>query len=238
METISVNPNQQEFVYSWKRNNQGGYRVPLFSDRLIERMKERGERQIDLVTATGATKGAVSKWINQNAIPDARYLMPLARFLGVTPAWLTTGRLPKEPQGAQEEPLRRVPIISSIDAGNWCSGYAKEYLDKHTEFQVTTLNDISEQAFALRVKGDSMVNPHAMPSLPDGAMVVVDPAVSAGSGDIVVAQMRGGDEAVIKRLVIDGPMRYLAPLNPKYPTIAIDADCRIVGRVRQVIQTL
>lgn len=51
------------------------------SDRIIQRMKELNIRQVDLVEATGATKGAVSKWVAGTNIPKAEYLPALATIL-------------------------------------------------------------------------------------------------------------------------------------------------------------
>ncbi len=45
---------------------------------------------------------------------------------------------------------------------------------------------------------------------------------------------KGSNEATIKKLVIDGPKRYLKPLNPAYPVIEIDSSCTICGVVRKV----
>ncbi|MBM7455204.1 SOS-response transcriptional repressor LexA [Oceanisphaera litoralis] len=237
METLEVNPKRLQFVYPCKQDWPARADMRLFSERVAERMRELQIRQVDIAAATKATKGAVSKWINHNAIPEVKYLIPLSRCLKVTPEWLTSGREPKEPTGIQFEPTRRVPIISSVTAGRWTANYSSEHLDSSTEYQVTTLN-VSGEAFALRVQGDSMTNPYASPSIPEGSIVIVEPHPAPDSGRIVVAMLDGSDEATIKRLQVDGPNRYLVPLNPKYSTIPINGNCRIVGYVRQVIQNL
>ena len=44
------------------------------SDRIIQRMKDLGLRQTAIVEATGATKGAVSKWVAGTNTPKAEFL--------------------------------------------------------------------------------------------------------------------------------------------------------------------
>lgn len=84
----------------------------LFSERLVERMKELQVRQVDLVTATKASKGTVSKWINHNAVPETKFLLPLASYLRVTPIWLSSGKGPKD------EDLTTVPTIPASNEVN------------------------------------------------------------------------------------------------------------------------
>ena len=60
-------------------------------------------------------------------------------------------------------------------------------------------------AFALRVAGDSMVNPLGFPSIPEGSIVIVDPDGIAENGKIVVARLEDSVEATLKKLVINGP---------------------------------
>ena len=42
------------------------------------------------------------------------------------------------------------------------------------------------------------------------------------------------NQATFKQLVIDGPRRYLKPLNPRYPVIPIEREARICGVVREM----
>ncbi len=131
----------------------------------------------------------------------------------------------------------KVPVISWVQAGAW-----EEIIDNFQpgdaeEWRPTTAN-CGPNAFALRVKGDSMVNPTGFPSIPEGSVVIVDPDGQADSGRIVVAKLEDSQEATLKRLVIDGPNRYLKALNPDYKPIEINGNCRIVGVVRQIIADL
>ncbi len=66
------------------------------SDRIIQRMTELKVRQVDLIEATGATKGAVSKWVAGTNVPKAEYLPGLAAVLKTTQEWLLTGKEPEK----------------------------------------------------------------------------------------------------------------------------------------------
>ncbi len=66
----------------------------------------------------------------------------------------------------------------------------------------------------------------------------MQPCPQPDSGRIVVAMLKGSDEATIKRLEKDGPNKYLIPLNPKFDPIPINGNCRIIGYVKQVIMDL
>lgn len=131
-----------------------------------------------------------------------------------------------------------LPLISSVTAGTW-SESSDPYAPGAAEEWVKTLLKVSNNAFALRVKGNSMQNPYGTPSIPEGAIVIVEPAeTTPQSGKIVVAKLADSQEVTLKRLVIDGGTTYLEPLNPKFDPIKIGEDCIIVGTVKQVIQNI
>jgi len=124
----------------------------------------------------------------------------------------------------------RVPLINYIQAGHWSE--IKDHFEP-LEWIDTTLK-ASINTFALRVIGDSMTNPFGAPSIPEGFIVIIDPEIQAKHGSIVVARLENSNEAMIKQLIIDGPHRYLKPLNPNYRTIEITENCVICGVARKV----
>ena len=83
--------------------------------------------------------------------------------------------------------------------------------------------------FALRVRGDSMINA----GLLSGDKVVVRPQQSADDGQIVVARI--GDEATVKRLRRRGGKVWLMPENDNY--VPIDgSEAEIIGLVKAVFR--
>ena len=85
------------------------------------------------------------------------------------------------------------------------------------------------KCFALRVRGDSMINAAIL----DGDMVVVRPQQTADDGQIVVARI--GDEATVKRLYRRDGEIWLMPENEAYSPIE-GSEAEIIGLVRAVIR--
>lgn len=234
-----------------------------YGKRLKSARKNKGLSQEALAKISGVKQGSISK-IERGDQSSSTFDIELAEALGVHALWLKTGDIKKQPnwlyQVAPEkttlneksikldsnhyiphhnniEPgpniTSSVPLISWIQAGAWQEiidnlhpGDAEEWID--------TTAKVSEQSFALRIKGDSMTNPHGSPSLPEGSLAIIDPNAHCDNGNIVVARLEDSMEATIKKLVIDGGQRYLKPLNPAYPTIPINGNCHIIGRAVRV----
>ncbi|MBY8151717.1 LexA family transcriptional regulator [Vibrio fluvialis] len=128
----------------------------------------------------------------------------------------------------------RIPLINWVQAGDWteiAEGFAFEDAEEWRE----VTGKAHEGCFALRVKGDSMENPSGKKSIPEGAVIVVDPDAPYSSGSLVVARLDDSREATFKQLVLDGEQKYLKPLNPQYPAIPINGNCSIIGVVKQAI---
>ena len=81
--------------------------------------------------------------------------------------------------------------------------------------------------FALRVRGDSMINAGIM----SGDKVVVRPQQHADDGQIVVARI--GDEATVKRLRRRNGQVWLLPENDNYEPID-GTEAEIIGLVKAV----
>ncbi len=64
-------------------------------------------------------------------------------------------------------------------------------------------------------------------------MILVDPALEAEPGKLVIVQWPDSDEAIFRKLVEEGGQRYLMPLNPTWPKALFTDECRIIGVVVQ-----
>lgn len=83
--------------------------------------------------------------------------------------------------------------------------------------------------FALRVRGDSMINAGIL----DGDKVIVRPQQTADDGQIVVAMWE--DEATVKRLRRRGGIVELVPENDAYPVLD-GTGVQIIGLVKGVVR--
>lgn len=90
--------------------------------------------------------------------------------------------------------------------------------------------DGDSTCFALRVRGDSMINVGIL----SGDMVVVRPQTTADDGQIVVARIE--DEATVKRLQRRNGEVWLMPENDAYSPID-GSQAEIIGLVKAVIRT-
>ena len=132
-----------------------------------------------------------------------------------------------------------VPLISWVQAGelngvedHYHPGDAEEWVEAHS-------SKPGSRAFALRIVGESMVNPTGEPSFPPGAIIIVDPDRAAAPGSFVVAKDVLTQEATFKRLVTDGGRWYLKALNPAFPAIEVDRpSLRIIGVAIEMIHSV
>ncbi|MCW8994585.1 MAG: transcriptional repressor LexA [Psychromonas sp.] len=92
----------------------------------------------------------------------------------------------------------------------------------------------AEDAFALRIRGDSMINA----GINDGDLVIVSPNEQSKNGDIVVAMLN--DEATVKRFELkDKKIKLIAENNAYLPIeIKSEDDFKIVGKVKGVVRWL
>ena len=88
--------------------------------------------------------------------------------------------------------------------------------------------DGDPSCFALRVRGDSMINAGIL----DGDKVVVRPQPTAHEGQIVVARI--GDEATVKRISFKNGI-WLLPENPNYEPIN-GQEAELIGLVKAVVR--
>lgn len=138
-------------------------------------------------------------------------------------------RLLTPSEGEESIPQRSVPLLGTIAAG--IPLLAVENVESYVPI-TSEMAGRSGDLFALRVRGDSMIEDHIM----DGDVIVVRSSASADNGAIVAALI--GDEATVKRLdSVSKPPRLL-PANPNYQPIPLDSeDARILGTIVGLIRT-
>ncbi|AGG31727.1 TPA: helix-turn-helix domain-containing protein [Morganella morganii subsp. morganii] len=214
------------------------------NERIKARRTQLNMTQQSLAKMLGVSRVSVTKWETGVTKPDGENLHMLAKSLDVSPEWLLFGGnepLSTELVSARKTiAVKQIPVISAVQAGDWTSTYASATIDDVLRWVNTTAR-VSESAFGLDVKGDSMTNPNGSPTIPEGSTVIVETqfgSIEDLYGKIVVAILDGTSDATIKKLVWDAPYTYLIPLNPNFKPIVVNGNCRIIGRVIQVIQNI
>ena len=119
-------------------------------------------------------------------------------------------------------PKNHVPVLGSVAAGNPI--LAEECVEDYLPFDA---GGRDEEYFALRVRGESMLNAGILP----GDLVVVHRQSTARHGEIVVALLE--DEATVKRLSLRNGQVWLMPENDEYSPID-GTYARILGKVAAV----
>jgi repressor LexA len=125
-----------------------------------------------------------------------------------------------------------VPILGRVAAG--APLLAEENREGELPLASTALPNGGEDVFALRIRGDSMIDAHIC----DGDLVLVRRQDTAHVNDIVVAMIAsdatGEGEATVKRYLRDGGRVVLKPENPTMSPIVVDPkqqEIRILGKV-------
>ena len=132
---------------------------------------------------------------------------------------------PMGPVAEEADPqTNRVPVVGSVAAGSPI--LAQECIEDYLTFDTQGL---SGEHFALRVRGESMLNAGILP----GDLVVVHRQAEAYNGEIVVALFE--DEATVKTLRRRNGEVWLMPENPDYQPID-GTHAEIIGRVVAVVR--
>ena len=115
----------------------------------------------------------------------------------------------------------KIPVVGVVTAG--LPILAVENIEGYLPW------DGDENCFALRVRGDSMINAGIL----SGDKVVVRPQNTAENGQIVVALL--DDSATVKRFRREKSKVWLLPENPAYEPID-GTGCSILGLVKAVVR--
>ena len=125
----------------------------------------------------------------------------------------------------EPEPLKnQVPSVGNVAAGSPI--LAQECIEDYLTFDTDGPNN---EYFALRVRGESMLNAGILPS----DLVVVHRRQTANNGEIVVAMI--DDEATVKRFSRQNGHIWLLPENEAYSPID-GTYAQILGKVVAVVR--
>ena len=119
----------------------------------------------------------------------------------------------------------QIPLVGTVTAGKPI--LAVESIEEYIPVPV---KNKGKNMFALKVKGDSMINAAIL----DGDIVVVEQTPVAENGEIVVALIE--DEATVKRFYKENGHFRLQPENDAYEPIIVD-EVSILGKVSMVVRT-
>lgn len=122
----------------------------------------------------------------------------------------------------QKVRISDIPIYGQIPAG--MATLTEENIEGHVSLDTSSVNASKNgRTFALRVRGDSMIDAHIL----DGDLVILEDRKDVQNGDIVAALIDG--ETTLKRYVLEHGRPYLKAENPLFPDLVPARELRIQG---------
>lgn len=182
--------------------------MATFSQRLNEGLIMRHMSPAELAKATGISEGAISQYRRDAYKASQRNLERIATALRVPIPWLM-GISEDEPVLSDSDsilPLPKtytVPLIGTIACGQPITAIEEAE-------EVVEVPEYVHADFALRCKGDSMINARIY----DGDIVYIHSQPEVENGEI--AAVRIEDEATLKRVKLMPDRIILEPANPLY----------------------
>lgn len=189
---------------------------------MSERMDELGISYADLARLTGVSKSSLQRYATGITLKiDYDKLAVIAQALNISPALLTDADIDLSYDNILPIQTKLIPLLGDIACG--------EPIIANQEYEVyVECNTDIKADFALRAKGDSMINAR----INDGDIVFIRRQDTVNNGEIAAVIIE--DEATLKRVYFSDNMITLASENPAYPPIIItkgdNKNIRILGK--------
>lgn len=198
----------------------------IIGERIKSLREAKGYSQAKLASLCGwATPSRLGNYELGTRKVSADDALTLAEALNVSPSLILFG-VDNGPVFQKYE----YPVFSHVQAGMFSPEF-RTFTERDAERWVSTTKKASDNAFWLEVDGHSMTAPAgSRPSFPEGMLILVDPEEPVDPGDFCIARL-GGDEFTFKKLIKDSGQVFLQPLNPQFPMIPCNDQCRVVGKV-------
>lgn len=208
-------------------------------ERIAKAIKHSKKLKKEIARECGVTPSAVTQWITGDSKSmKPENLFALAQATGVSAEWLANGagEMIGETAGfdANVEPVPgpvryyEYPEISWVQAGMPMEAIE---ISNVASCEVHPSDAwAGPHGFWLKVKGPSMTSQNGM-SFPEGMVILVAPGFDVESSQFVVAKMTDTNEATFKQFIWDSGRAFLKPLNPSFPTVEMDGEWVLVGRV-------
>ncbi|RUT37729.1 LexA family protein [Acinetobacter baumannii] len=215
----------------------------MIGKRLKEARKKAGKSQKDVVEAVGITQSALSQ-LENGLVTSSSHLPSIAKYLGVDSYWLQTGIESSNNNFSNNHsesnvsvptyPLCAIPLLDYVQAGLFHEvGY--DGVNPLGTTWTTYQGARPECVFSLKVEDLSMA-----PEFMSGDEIVVDGALEAKPGSLVIAQevQHGVARTTFKKYRVIGVNEFgvdiieLVPLNPDFPTLnSTQIEISIIGVV-------
>ena len=177
----------------------------------------------------------ISFYRNNKRMPGYKEIMSLVGFKSKNAVYKLINKLvedevvDKDSKG-KLRPMKifgEVPILGLVEAG--IPTVAEEDLSNTINLDQYLIKN-RNSTYLLEVKGDSMIDE----GIKEGDLVVVERAMEARDGDIVIAEVDGG--WTMKYFKKKGNIVYLKPADKNYSPIYPEYDLKVAAIVKGVIR--
>lgn len=206
-----------------------------FKDRLIYALELRKMSAAELARLSNVNEGAISQYKKGAYKATQENLEKLAKTLNVSIAWLMGADTPMEKKTETPDniiPLpktKKVPLLGTIACGEPI--LAEENIENYV-----TVDSKANVDFALKCKGDSMINARIF----DGDIVYIRQQPDVENGEIAAVLI--GNEATLKRVYKHPNKIILSPCNPTYNDLIYAEEelneIRIIGKAIIFVSTV
>ena len=196
-------------------------------------MEDRKVTQGELAERLGMSQGGVGHWLNKRRAPNLTDMNRVLTALGLGYLEVALDIRERAEEALPEKnynPYFRYPVS---DWKGLCEVREERATYGAARFELSNYHAQGD-AFWLPVTGDAMTAPSGL-SVSAGMMILVDPAIKAEPGKLVVAQGAANPQATFRQLLEESGQLYLVPLNPTYPKQPFTDDCHILGVVVQAM---
>ncbi|EIX9440359.1 helix-turn-helix domain-containing protein [Klebsiella pneumoniae] len=199
------------------------------ANRVKSQREALGLTQTELAIRSKTSQQAIEQ-LENGKTKRPRYLPELANALNVTIEWLLEGGEEASVTFIGENKKQgRYPLVSLVSAGAWAEA-CEPYNIKDIEEWYDSDAKIYGDGFWLRVEGESMTSPTGL-SIPAGHLILVDTGREPVNGSLVIAKLVDQNEVTFKKLLLEDGKKILKGLNPTWPIIEINGNCKILGVV-------
>lgn len=197
--------------------------------------REKGLTKAQFSELCGTSPSALSQLLGDKAVRNIgdKLARKIEAGLELPSGWMDAIQESRKPFDSNVSnprpyvPGTRYPVLDKVQAGAWNEA-VEAYSLKDIDLWLESDAHIQGEGFWLLVDGDSMTAPTGL-SIPEGTYVLFDTGREATNGKLIIAKLTDSNEATFKKLVIDGAQKYLKGLNPAWPMMPVNGNCRVIG---------
>lgn len=203
--------------------------IPLSPDEVLAEnlqklLQTRGLTEAKLARYTKIPQPTLHKVLTgKTEDPRISTLQLLANFFGVTIDTLySTGMRVQE---TSQVHVQAVPVISWGDCLK-----ANEFINTLTPANWNnwlTVEQIGKSLYGITTKSSME------PRFPKGSILIIDSQEMPSDGDLIVVHYPNTQEATLRELALDGPVKLLFPINSHSDKEPLAKDIKILGVVIQ-----